>query len=448
MQLPYAPVEFTTSGAVAKPDQVAAAVALARGEAAGQGEAPTHVLLLCHGWNNTIPEAEAFYTRLTDHIAEQQTDGSARFAVIGLLWPSVRWADDTGNIAGGGLAVDDPATELEQRIDEVVRDPEAAATLRAQIGQLEQSHEARKAFVETIRQQLLPPPDAVADDDPVPSGFLSGDVEALFDDAEQGYLGLLLAGDGIDGTADGAAADTGGAADLGDVPAVPDGAGAAAGFFGNGLSPVVIAKFLLNMGTYYSMKARAGAVGAGGVTDLLRQLADMATGIPVTLVGHSFGARVVSAAAGNGAPAHAMCLLQGAFSHYGFDDAQGPLGEAGAFRKAVEGGALDGPIVVTHSHKDLAVRLAYAIASRIAQQTASGLGDENDRYGGLGANGAVGMPSAEVQALDLGPVGTTYQFTAHKIYNLTGDAFISGHSAVDGPEVANAVRQAALAQPA
>jgi pimeloyl-ACP methyl ester carboxylesterase len=200
------------------------------------------------------------------------------------------------------------------------------------------------------------------------------------------------------------------------------------------------------MGTYYTMKERAGAVGTGGLTDLLRLLADMATGIPVTLVGHSFGARVVSAAAGNGAPAHAMCLLQGAFSHYGFDNDQGPLGKAGAFRSAVQGGALEGPIVVTHSHKDLAVRLAYAIASRIAQQTASGLGDENDRYGGLGANGAVGMPSAEVQNLDLGPVGTTYPFAAHKIYNLTGDAFISGHSAVDGPEVANAVRQAALSQ--
>jgi hypothetical protein len=404
--------------------------------------------VLCHGWNNTIADAEALYTRLTDQIA-QQSDGDARFAVIGLLWPSVQWADSQGNIAGGGLGVDDPAAELEQRIDEAVTDPDVAATLRAQVGQLEQSHDARAAFVETIRQHILPPPDAVADDDPVPSGFLSGDVEALFDDAEQGYLGVLLAGGG-DGSVGGAGgADdlgAGGADDLGTGEAQGlDAAGAAAGFFGNGLSPVVIARFLLNMGTYYTMKARAAAVGSGGVTDLLRQLASTAGGVPVTLVGHSFGARVVSAAAGNGAPAHTMCLLQGAFSHYGFDDDHGPLGKPGAFRRAVQGGALDGPIVITHSHKDTAVRLAYAIASRIARQTASDIGDQNDPYGGMGANGAVGMPSAEAETLDLGPVGTTYSFTAHKIYNVTGDAFISGHSAVDGPEVANLVRQAALA---
>src|SRR4051794_15460943 len=193
MQLPYARVEFTTTGALANPDQVAGALALAQGQAPGQSQAPTNLLVLCHGWNNTIGNAEGFYTRLTDQIA-QQTDAGARFAVIGLLWPSVQWADDQGNIAGGGLGVDDPAAELEQRIDEAVTDPDVAAMLRAQVGGLEQSHDARAAFVETIRRHILPPPDAVTDDDPVPSGFLSGDVEALFDDAEQGYLGVLLEG--------------------------------------------------------------------------------------------------------------------------------------------------------------------------------------------------------------------------------------------------------------
>ena len=447
MQLPYAGVEFTSTGAVAKPDQLDAALALAQGQGQGQGDAPTHLIVMCHGWNNTIPEAEGLYTRLGDHIAQQQTDRDVRLAVIGLLWPSVRWSDDQGEIAGGGLAVGDPATELAARIDDTVDDPGAAAALKAQVGDLEASHDARVRFVETIRQHLLPPAESVSDDDPIPSRFLEGDVEELFDEAELGFLGLMNPGGEVPAT--GQAADVGVAGPAADVgvggpPADLGGTGAAAGLFGGGVSPIVIARFLLNMGTYYQMKARAGAVGTNGASQLLTKVRD-AVAVPVTLVGHSFGARVVSAAAGNGAPAHAMCLLQGAFSHYAFDDAHGPLGQAGAFRRAVQGGALDGPIVVTHSQKDLAIRFAYAIASRIAQQTASGLGGPDDKYGGLGANGAVGMPAAEVQAMDLGPLGTMYAFTTHRIYNVAGDAFITGHSAVDGPEVANAVRQAVLA---
>jgi hypothetical protein len=429
MQLPYTPVEFTTTGAVAKPDQLTAAVALAKGE--GQAAPPTHVLCLCHGWNNTIEEAEAFYTRLTDNVAAQQDDPAVRLAVVGLLWPSVRWADEGGSIAGGGLAVSDPASQLIDRIDTAIEDPAAADALKAQVQQLNTSHDARVAFVETLRQRVLPPPDAVADDDPMPSPLLDGDVEELFREVQQGFLGVLakspqlLAGSG--GT--GAATRTGHAAGL---------------FGGGGLSPLVLARFLLNMGTFYGMKERAGNVGTHGVTELLQRLNAEANSVSVSLVGHSFGARVVSAAAANGVPVHALCLLQGAFSQFAFADDTGPLHKVGAFQRAVQGGALDGPVVVTHSQKDLAVRLAYAIASRIAQQTASALGDRNDPYGGLGANGAVGLSGAEVDELELGPVGTVYAFTPRRVHNLIGDSFITGHSAVDGPEVANAVRQAVL----
>lgn len=430
MQLPNASVEFTTTGDVAKPGQLDAAVALGQGQ--GQSAPPTHVLCLCHGWNNTTQEAEAFYTRLTDKIAQQQAqqnDPNVRLAVIGLLWPSVRWADEGGTIAGGGLAEADPASELMDRIDSVVPDAQAAAELKAQVPGLNSSHDARVAFVETLRQKVVPPPDAVADDDPMPSTFLEGDVEGLFDDTEQGFLGVL-AGSPLLVTDAGPAGES---------------TGAATGLFGDGISPVVLARFLLNMGTYYTMKSRAGTVGSKGVAQLLQRLRADAAGASVSLVGHSFGARVVSSAAGAGAPTHAVCLLQGAFSQFGFDDEHGPLNKAGAFRRAVQGGAVDGPIVVTHSQKDLAVRLAYAIASRIAQQTASALGGKDDPYGGLGANGAVGLPADEVDETQLGPVGTTYAFTPRHVHNLVGDTFITGHSAVDGPEVANAVRQAVLA---
>ncbi|WP_214407361.1 hypothetical protein [Pseudonocardia lacus] len=427
MQLPYAPVEFTTSGAVARTEQFDAAVALAKG--VGRASPPTHVLCLCHGWNNTVQDAERFYTVLADRIAAQQRAPGVRPVVVGLLWPSVQWADEGGTIAGGALAAVDAATRLADRIDATVEDPAAAAALRAQVPLLDHSPGARAAFVEALRRSVLPSPDAVADDDPMPSPLLHGDVEELFRQVEQGYLGVLARSPQLLAHA--------GARPVG-------GPGGAAGFGDGFLSPLVLARFLLNMGTYYRMKERAGDVGRNGVARLLRRLATEAGGASVSLVGHSFGARVISAAAADGAPAHALCLLQGAFSQFAFDDATGPLGTVGAFRRAVRGGAVGGPIVVTHSQKDLAVRFAYAIASRIAQQVASGLGDRDDPYGGIGANGAVGLPAVEVREGTLGPVGTTYRFAEARVHNLAGDAVISGHGAVDGPEVANAVRQAAF----
>ena len=108
MKLPYAAVEFTKDGQVADPDQVAAALAmLDRAQA-------TDVLVLAHGWNNDIGAAERLYTHLTDNLADLIPAGSAaRPAVIGILWPSVRWADED-QIAGGGVSVGDDLRHVDR----------------------------------------------------------------------------------------------------------------------------------------------------------------------------------------------------------------------------------------------------------------------------------------------------------------------------------------------
>ena len=52
---------------------------------------------------------------------------------------------------------------------------------------------------------------------------------------------------------------------------------------------------VLNFTTYYEMKARAGTVGKNGVGQLIDHLAPQVERIH--LIGHSFGGRVVAAAA-------------------------------------------------------------------------------------------------------------------------------------------------------
>ena len=103
---------------VADPDQVAAALAmLDRAQA-------TDVLVLAHGWNNDIGAAERLYTQLTDNLADLIPAGSAaRPAVIGILWPSVRWADED-QIAGGGVSVGDDLSHADRP-----RSPSRSTTL-------------------------------------------------------------------------------------------------------------------------------------------------------------------------------------------------------------------------------------------------------------------------------------------------------------------------------
>ena len=85
--------------------------------------------------------------------------------------------------------------------------------------------------------------------------------------------------------------------------------------------------------------------------------------------------------------------------------------------------------------------LAYAIASRLAGQVASALGDEHDKYGGIGRNGAQKTTATHIGALL--EVGGTYPpFTGNKLFNLKSDSFISNHGDVRNPRVAYAVLSA------
>ena len=140
-----------------------------------------------------------------------------------------------------------------------------------------------------------------------------------------------------------------------------------------------------------------------------------------------------------------MSLLQAAFSHNGFSKSMN-----GFFRSVVDNHRIKGPIVLTYTPNDRAVGIAYPVASRLSGTVASAFGDANDKFGGLGRNGAQKMEAGEVvQGVDrLLAVGGTYSWQPGRFHNLEGSKYIvdpsgrDAHGFVTGKEVAWAISRA------
>ncbi|MEO3926207.1 hypothetical protein ABGB07_20390 [Micromonosporaceae bacterium B7E4] len=428
MQFPYAEVEIRSTGAIHDDAQRRAAVELVASSGA------TDVLVLCHGWNNDIPQARRLYQRLTDSLAAVRPAvpgaASRTLAVVGALWPSIRWSDED-EVAGGGVAVGDEATALIGAIATRVEDPARAALLTRLVPRLTDSAEARQQFLDALREQIPAQPSpgvTEVDEDPPPAALLHGDAETVFQAVGGPEVDFGLperAGGAADTTAGGAADTT---------------AGGAAGFGFDLDSVLAKARGVLNVTTYYTMKDRAGKVGSGGIAALLPELAGAsASGVRLHLAGHSFGARALAAAAVRQPRLHSYTLMQGAFSHHAFAVDFNGRGENGLFRPLLADRRLTGPMLVTHTVNDRAVGLAYAAASRLARQAGAGLGDADDPYGGIGRNGALKTPEVVQPGVELLEVGGGYQFQPGRVFNLKADRFISSHGDVSGQQVAYAL---------
>ncbi|WSG98514.1 hypothetical protein U8P76_32010 (plasmid) [Rhizobium johnstonii] len=189
-----------------------------------------------------------------------------------------------------------------------------------------------------------------------------------------------------------------------------------------------VARFL-NQLTYYEMKKRAGIVGEALTKSVLSKLV-LQQPIRLHLVGHSFGARLVAAAANGLAPVpklefFSLTLLQGAFSHNGFTKEIKP-GLAGAFPDVV--GKPTGPICITHTHNDLACTLAYALASRLSRDIAKSIGDANDEFGAMGANGPQHLKAGQAVEDDTDAV---FAPQAGKVNTFLADKYIIKTAASD-----------------
>jgi predicted alpha/beta hydrolase family esterase len=426
--IPYFVAEFDKDGALKSPVVLPNDV--------------TDAIVVSHGWNNNRADAEGLYAALfTSYAAVAKPIAGRSFAIIGVIWPSKRFdelvaATAASGDAQGSASMSAPAHKasdklLSDKLDDMAKFFDTPAQkkiigeLRALIPDLEDKGSARRTFVEKIRQLLDP---SAADKD---------DASRIFfkDDGNEIMKRLKIAEDDLDTSV---TDDASGSASLPlGVGVVKPATGGAAGFFGFLSGFKAAAMNVMNFTTYYEMKSRAGKVGKQGVAPLIDALPAHVQ--RVHLVGHSFGGRVVtSAAAGSTTNRIAsMSLLQTAFSHNGFSKEKG-----GAFRSVVDSKRVNGPIIVTHSTKDKAVGVAYPIASRLNGDTTAALGDANDKFGGLGRNGALHMEAGEADDGKLLPVGGAYHFQAGKFFNLEGNDFIPGHSDITGKEIAQAVSSA------
>jgi hypothetical protein len=175
-------------------------------------------------------------------------------------------------------------------------------------------------------------------------------------------------------------------------------------------------------------------------------------------MGHSFGCIVASAAVAGPPgrtdarqPVDTLILVQGAMSLWSFcSSIPSHPDRRGYFHPVVAGGLVDGPILVTTSVHDRAVRAFYPLG-------AWGRGQVDYRPGGLPVYGGIGTfgvrgPGLEIVDEDLRPIEDAYDLRPHVIYNLDADDIIAtgrgamgAHSDICHPAVAHAVWQAVSA---
>ena len=431
--IPYSAAEFDKAGNLLSAPSVPAGT--------------TDLIVVSHGWNNDRADAEALYTKLFGNFADVTAADPAiqqrKFAIVGVIWPSKKFdqlmtqpaANKIAGGAAGAGAVDKAASvaEMQAAINLVAPlfddagDAERLATLRKLAPKLDDDTAAQREFVETLRA-LLDPDASHKESQSKDDGsaiFFRTPAEVIFARA--------TAPDALPTTPT--------------TPAPHDDAGHAAGFGSFFSGAVNGVSNLLNLTTYFEMKQRAGNVGKIGLAPLLDKLANPV--VRIHLAGHSFGGRVVTAAAANSTTGklHSLSLLQAAFSHNGFSKKR-----SGFFRSVVTQKRISGPILVTHTKNDTAVGRAYPTASRISRDSTAGFGDADDEFGGLGSNGAQQMEPGEISttAKELLATGQSYQLQPGIFHNLESSKFIvdpkggDAHGFVYVPQVAWALSRAII----
>ncbi|MDX3524480.1 serine-threonine protein kinase [Streptomyces scabiei] len=342
-----------------------------------RGRGIADLVVFAHGWNSDRSGATALYSRFFAPFPDLVPH--ARLGYVGVLWPSMRFSDEPiPDLEPAAASVPGrPALDKRTRNALVEVFPGRSVVVERLAGLLESRADdgpSLEEFGRLVRLLVEVPPQG-------PQGACAGDTVGA--GAPEGPPGMLC-GDTAAVCADFAAAlaEAGTAGVMtGTVPAPPqlwDGA-----------------HELLRQATYFAMKRRAGAVGERGLGRLLGQLARTAPDVRVHLVGHSFGARLVSFAL-RGLPegvrtVKSVTLLQAAFSHYAFAarlphdrGASGALD--GRYRR------VDGPLVCCHSRHDSALGTIYPLASRMAgdARTVRGLSVNSllgTKWGALGYGG-------------------------------------------------------------
>lgn len=417
---PFAWLRFDEDGGIGEGDERALEALL--------GPDIDDLVVLAHGWKNDEADATRLYGTLWQHTCQNlPAPMPERVAVAGVLWPAKAYQTDFdeaaltahGSVGGtlsagtGGTSQDLPQAAFERAI----------ADFKTFMG-------ARSAGIEKLGRAAAARLDAAGSHALVAGGAASVRLHGVPADGElardAGPLlkaqvvpteAQLLLGSLLPPPRFTLRSSLGVAQGLGDqIQGVFAGPRAA------------VARFL-NQLTYFEMKTRAGVVGRGLADAVLSKLQPNRD-VRLHLVGHSFGARLVTASAEALASLGALdlfslTLLQGAFSHNALSKVVGP-GLSGAFPDVV--GKPKGPITITHTHNDLACTLAYALASRLSRDTTSAIGDARDEFGAMGANGPQKLAAGLAEPDD---VTQAFQPKAGKVNTILADAFVVKTAEID-----------------
>jgi hypothetical protein len=458
---PHSEIQFDEAG-----NTDAATRAAVLGQIAGAGL--TDLIVMSHGWNSDVNRARLLYQEWFGMLPPLLPAGSAaRIGTVGLIWPAMLWPDEP--LPGAATPADGGAAALPEPIpaDGSAGGPVAALSavypdhqqrqilseLAALLDAQSPDPRALDQFHDLMRMLGAAEPQAIDLEDSGPLAMLDEDPQALaarFAAALDAAAAQAITGVAAAGPAE--AFDEGGAADLPDVVLADTDQGGAAGIgditarLWNG------AKEALRQFTYWQMKQRAGTVGLHGLGPFLGDIGNTAPSLRVHLIGHSFGARLVSFSlsglpGGQPSPVHSLTLLEGAFSHFAFAPVlpQDPA-RSGALNGMMA--RVAGPLLACYSSHDMAVGLFYPVASMTANDDAAALADDlMFRWGGMGHDGAqeVNAAKATLQA-----TGSRYGFTAGQFTNIDSSAVVchggppsGAHSDIIHPELGWAMLTAA-----
>ena len=403
--------------------------------------------MFCHGWNNDEAAATALYGQWFDLLSAQCGPGRT-IGFVGIRWPSQLWRDEPipdfdptpGRAAPGAAGLDDTATAVAGEPALTPQELQDLKTLFPQgsdeldeLGALlaaDPDRERADEMFATMRRfsdaVTAGSNDGEAPDSPRP-GMLDADKNA---DEVFGSFADALIESGVEFTDGGGGGGAGLRDDIGKL------------WHG--------AKEALRQLSYWQMKNRAGVVGEHGLGPLIGRIAAKFPTLRIHLVGHSFGARVVSfalagAPAADPSPVKSVTLLEGAFSRFAFAD-QLP------FDSVQPGGALagrltrvDGPLTVCFSSHDMALSVMYPLASAASGEDSAGIDDPLFRFRAIGSLGAYDTPTQFI-----GAVGTKYPCAKGAILNVDSSAVVAkgdppagAHSDIFHPELAWIVASAA-----
>jgi hypothetical protein len=392
----------------------------------------TDLFVFSHGWNNDQQTASILYTgffgEMQKLISLSNILAGKRIGTAGVFWPSIRWPDTLMSGSGGAASVgprdDQLSVELKKVFPEL-RQEQAIERLSTLLSCQQASDEAINSFIASLKV-LLASESLISEHHDLEKVAAT----AGLDDWRQ-ILDQLASTE-----PDHALPSEGGAASVGD-------------FFERAWRG---AKAALRVVTYWQMKARAGVIGRVGLGPALSAVAQDMPGIRLHLLGHSFGARLVSYSLaglnlpeGTTSPVKSLFLIQGAFSHFAFAAAlpfdPGRSGDLKGMDRRV-----DGPLLTTYSQLDTAVGLAYPFASVLANQDASAESDLMYRWEGIGHDGAQAVNAIESK---LSSPPCEYAFEKGKWLNLNAnDVIKSGpppagaHSDIIHPQTAWAALKA------